>query len=82
MARILTAAEMATQYDGEWLLIAYTEVDEDLNVLRGEVLAHSPDQAEIYKALPLRGNRAVAIEYMGKVSEDLAYMLSQEAIVH
>lgn len=75
MAKILTVEEMAMQYDGEWLLIAYTEVDEDLNVLRGEVLAHSTDQAEIYKALPQRENRAVAIEYVGRVPEDLAFML-------
>jgi hypothetical protein len=35
MAEILTLEEMARRYDGEWLLIAYTKLDEDLNVLRG-----------------------------------------------
>ena len=31
-------------YPSEWVLIAYTELDEDLNVIRGEVLAHSPER--------------------------------------
>lgn len=75
MAEILTLQEMSQRYDGEWLLIAYTEIDEDFNVIRGEVLAHSPNQAEIYQALSDRGNRAVAIEYVGQVPKDLAFML-------
>lgn len=75
MAEILTIEEMAQRYDGEWLLIAYTEMDGDFNVLRGEVLAHSPSQEEIYSALPERKNRAVAIEYVGKTPEEEAFML-------
>jgi hypothetical protein len=75
MTEILTIQEMAQQYDREWLLIAYTEVDENLNVLRGEVLAHSPSQEEIYKALPLAKGKAVAFEYVGKIPEDLAFIL-------
>jgi hypothetical protein len=75
MAEVLTLEEMKHRYDREWLLIAYTEIDEDFNVIRGEVLAHSPSQEEIYQALPLRQNRAVAIEYIGQIPEDLAFML-------
>jgi len=44
MAEILSFEEMKKRYYGEWLLIAYTEVDEDMNVLKGEVLAHSSDR--------------------------------------
>jgi hypothetical protein len=75
MAEILTLEEMARRYDGEWLLIAYTELDEDLNVVCGEVLAHSPDQEKIYQALPLAKGKAVAFEYVGKVPEGLAFMV-------
>jgi hypothetical protein len=73
MAEILTIEEMAQRYDGEWLLIAYTEMDEDFNVIRGEVIAHSPNQEDIYNVLPERKNRA--IEYVGKIPKDLAFML-------
>jgi hypothetical protein len=75
MTEILTLAEMAERYDSEWLLIAYTELDENMVVVRGEVLAHSPNQGEIYEALPLAKGRAVAFEYVGKVPADFAVML-------
>jgi hypothetical protein len=75
MPQILSFKEIQQQYDGEWLIIAYTELDADLQVIAGEVLAHSPDEAEIYKALPIAKERDVAIEYVGKVPEDLAFML-------
>lgn len=75
MAEILTLEEMQQRYNGEWLIIAYTEIDEDLNVIRGEVLAHSPSQEEIYKALPIAKGRAIALEYVGQIPDDLAFML-------
>lgn len=75
MTQILSLAEMQQHYKNEWLLIAYTELDEDLNVIRGEVLTHSPDVDDIYNALPQRQGRAVAIEYVGEIPEDLAFIL-------
>ncbi len=36
-------------------------------VVRGEVVAHSPDQGVVYDALPLAKGRAVAFEYVGQV---------------
>jgi len=60
---------------GEWVLIAYTELDDDMRIIKGEVLAHSPDRDEIYrKLLSIRGRR-VAVEYMGEIPEDLAVVL-------
>jgi hypothetical protein len=54
MARLLTYEEMKQQYPDEWLLIAYTEIEPDpLQVLQGEVLAHSPNVEEIYRSLSL-----------------------------
>jgi hypothetical protein len=75
MSAILSFEEMQQHYRNEWLLIAYTELDSDMNVLRGEVLKHSPDVEEVYKALPQRQGRAVAIEYVGEVPQDLAFIL-------
>jgi hypothetical protein len=75
MVEILTLTEMALRHDGEWLLIAYTELDENLGVVCGEVLAHSPDQGKIYEALPLAKGRAVAFEYVGQIPADFAVML-------
>lgn len=75
ISKILTLEEIISLYPDEWVLIAYTELDEDLNVIQGEVLAHSPDRDQLYdNSLPRKG-KSVAIEYTGSVSEDLAVML-------
>lgn len=75
IGQILTLEEIISLYPDEWVLIAYTELDEDLNVIQGEVLAHSPDRDQLYNnSLPRKG-KSVAIEYTGAIPEDLAVML-------
>jgi hypothetical protein len=75
MENILTLQEMSDRYTNEWLLIAYTELDENMVVVRGEVLAHSPHQSDVYDALPIAKGRNVAFEYVGTVPADFAVML-------
>jgi hypothetical protein len=75
MSSVLTFAEMKQQYHDEWLLIAYTELDENLKVIKGELLMHSPEVDDIYSALPQYNDRAVAIEYVGEPPEDVAFIL-------
>ena len=67
--------EIRRQYEGEWVLIEYTELDEDLRVVEGDVIAHSPNREEIYRQLLGTKGKDVAIEYLGDVPEDLAVML-------
>ncbi len=62
-------------YKGEWVLIEYTKLDEDLKVVEGEVIAHSPNKEEIYRKLLKTKGKDIAIEYLGEVPEDLAVML-------
>ncbi|MGL5060822.1 MAG: hypothetical protein ACRC62_12670 [Microcoleus sp.] len=73
--QILTLEEITRLYPQEWVLIAYTELDEDLNVIRGEVLAHSPDRDLLYNNALSRKGKSVAIEYTGPIPDDLAVML-------
>ncbi len=75
MPHQLTWAEMKQRYPGEWLLIVEAELDKQLGVTCGEVLAHSPNQSDIYDALPLRQGRSASIEYTGEMPEDLAFVL-------
>ncbi|NJN49786.1 MAG: hypothetical protein HC805_08510 [Alkalinema sp. RL_2_19] len=75
MSKQLTWAEMTQQYPGEWLLIVEAELDEQLGIIRGEVLAHSSQQSEIYASLPLRQGRSASIEYVGDMPTDLAFVL-------
>jgi hypothetical protein len=75
MAEVLSIQEMQSRYAGEWLLIAYTELDREMEVVRGEVLAHSPNREDIYHALLSAKGRKVAVEYAGVIPEDLAVAL-------
>jgi hypothetical protein len=75
MSEIMTFEEIKLRYDGEWVLIAYTETDEDLQVVKGKVIAHSANKKDIYQALESATDQPLAIEYMGQVPEDLAFIL-------
>lgn len=75
MSETITFEEMQRRYDGEWLLIAPKEVDEELQVVKGEVLAHSHKQEDIYQALLTLEEQPLAIEYVGQVPEDLGFIL-------
>lgn len=68
---ILTAAEIRDRYPREWVLIADTESDDLWNVIRGEVLAHSPEREEIDRALTkFQDIRSISIEYTGPIPEE------------
>nr|MCU0515796.1 hypothetical protein [Oscillatoria sp. Prado101] len=58
------------RYPRQWVLIADTETDEHWNIYRGEVLAHSAEQSEIYELLSaFKHIKSIAIEYTGAISE-------------
>ncbi len=47
MNEVLTRAEMEAQFQGEWVLIADPELDKNLEVVKGLVVSHSPDQETV-----------------------------------
>ena len=75
--RAMRIEEIRERYKGEWVLIEYTELDEELNVIEGEVIAHSPDREEIDRAMQRLPWKSVAIEYFGEIpeQEDLVVIL-------
>lgn len=75
MSKILTFEEIKQNYDGQWVLIAYTETDENLQVIKGKVIAHSAKKEDIYQVLETAEEQPLAIEYLGRVPEDVAYIL-------
>jgi hypothetical protein len=59
-----------------WLLVSYEELDEDLKVIKGEVLAHSPNKEKTYRDLfTLKGRKASA-EYAGEFPEDRDFSIA------
>lgn len=75
MSEILSWEQMTQRFYGEWLLIVEAELDEHMGIIRGQVLAHSLKQDDIYNALSLRQGRSASIEYAGEIPEDLAFIL-------
>ena len=75
MGEIMSLQEMKDRYRGQWVLVAYQELDDDLNVLRGKVLAHSSDRDEIYRQLLTVQEEKVSVEYMGEIPKDLVVVL-------
>ncbi|NER99666.1 MAG: hypothetical protein F6J86_38640 [Symploca sp. SIO1B1] len=75
MSELITFEKMKQLYQGEWLLIAYKNIDEQMQVIDGEVLAHSPHQSDIYEALSSISEQPLAIEYVGQIPEDVAFIL-------
>ena len=75
MGQAMSMREIRDGFAGEWVLIGYEELDEDLNVLRGEVLAHSVHRDEIYQRLLSLKEKRIAIEYLGEIPEDWAVVL-------
>ncbi|MEG4942805.1 hypothetical protein [Microcoleus sp. F4-D5] len=75
IGKIMSLEEIFSLYPDEWVLIVNPELDEELNVIRGEVLAHATERDEIYSKLSLRNGKSVAIEYTGSIPDSLAVML-------
>ncbi|WP_293143353.1 MULTISPECIES: hypothetical protein [unclassified Microcoleus] len=72
---ILTLEEIYSLYPDEWVLIVNPELDEELSVIRGEVLAHATERDEIYSKLSLRNGKSVAIEYTGAIPDNIVMIL-------
>ncbi len=75
MDKILTIAEVDSQFDAEWVLIGDPETSESLELRAGRVLCHSKDRDEVYRrAVELRPKR-FAMHYTGKMPENTAIVL-------
>lgn len=75
MAEILSLDEIHSRYDAEWVLLADPEVDENLRVLRGEVVCHDKDRDVVdQRAIALR-LASSAFLYTGRMPENTAIVL-------
>jgi hypothetical protein len=83
---LLAIDRMHDRYPNQWLLVANTKTDENLELLKGEVIAHSTDCDQIYTASPVPGGVAnarerktrtgnLSIEYTGIIPDNFAFIL-------
>jgi len=62
--------DIRKKYRNQWVLVEFSNLDKDLRVKDGKVLAHAPNKEEIYKALLRTRDKSVSIEYCGEMPED------------
>jgi hypothetical protein len=75
---ILSIEQMRTLYPDQWLLIASPHTDHNLDILEGEVIAHSSDCEQIYNAIAYERQTRIgtlSIEYTGTIPDDVAFIL-------
>jgi hypothetical protein len=72
--------EIKKKYRDQWVLVEYSKLDKDLRVKNGKVIAHAANKEDIYKALRHTRGKNVAVEYCGKIPEDLVVMFCLEVI--
>jgi hypothetical protein len=68
--------DIKKKFENQWVLIEVKNVEENFNVLEGEVLANSKDKDEIYKELQKIRPTEFSIKYTGEVPEDLAMVMA------
>ena len=74
MRKVMELGDIYRRYKDEWLLIEYEHLDENLNVTKGKVVAHSRDKSEILQQLVQIQGKNIAIEYTGTVPKSLAVL--------
>ena len=75
MSEVLSYEEIKKRYPDEWLLIAEPVLDDEDNIVSGQVVAHSRNRDEVYRAILTVPGDHIAIEYTGEWPEDLAVVL-------
>jgi len=75
MDKIMTIAEIESQYDAEWILVEDPETDDDLQVQGGKVVAHSKDRDEVYRHAVATRPKRFAVIYTGYIPKHTAIIL-------
>lgn len=73
--------EIKQQYPGEWVLIEFTKLDDELKVVDGNVIAHSPSRDEIENKLLGVKTSHIAVEYTGEEDTGEAFLICANLIV-
>jgi hypothetical protein len=68
---VLTMKEIEDRYAPEWVLIAEPEIDDQLEVIRGKVVFHSPNHDAIYQRPTELGLDRIAVRFLGEYPEHL-----------
>ncbi|MBI5215452.1 MAG: hypothetical protein HY960_06835 [Ignavibacteriae bacterium] len=64
------------KYKNQWVLLECTKTTDDYNILEAEVLAHSKRKKTVEDKMSsfMSQSKTLAIEYLGTVPKDIAYI--------
>ena len=69
ISKRLSLAEIRQYYPNQWVLVIEPKLDDDLNLIDGEVVYHTSDKEDLYNHLHLSGEHSSALEYTGDDGE-------------
>ena len=75
MDKIMSVAEIKSQFESEWVLLGNPRTTENLEVNKGEVLFHSKDRDEVYRKARELSPRHSAVLYTGSLPEGTMVVL-------
>ena len=75
MDEVMSWAEIKETFNGEWVLIEDPECAPNLKIIRGKVIFHSKDRAEISVKMAELTRMHHAIEYIGGLPEGMDMIL-------
>lgn len=70
VGQIMSAEEINSTFESEWVLLGDPEVEENLIVKRGKVLWHGKDRDELHRKVRELDPRVAAILYTGRVPRE------------
>jgi len=65
----LSLDDIRQQYPNQWVLVINPRLDNDLNLIEGEVIYHTSNKQDLYEHLYLSGDADSALEYTGNDSD-------------
>lgn len=75
MDKVLTIAEIQSQFESEWVLVEDPQTNETLEVQSGKVLYHSQDRDEFDRRVLEFHPKRFAVVYTGKMPEGMEFVL-------
>ncbi len=70
VGQIMSAEEINSTFESEWVLVGNPEVEENLIVKRGKVLWHGKNKEELYRAVDELNPKSAAFLYTGRVIKE------------
>ncbi len=75
MDKVMSWAEIEETFNGEWVLIEDPECAPNLKIIRGKVIFHSKDRAEVNTKMAELTRMHHAIMYIGGLPEGMEMVL-------